>query len=97
MAKIIKTRVSNPNPLTGKPFTGDKCPWTKPAICFYKVEDGDKSDSGYDAVIHLKIDKASTDTKKNINKLTLPVIKYFDHQGPKIIRMLCDRVKESHE
>ena len=76
--------------LTREPFTGDKCPCTEPAICFYEVEDDDKYDSGNDAVIHLKINKASTDTKQNINKLTFPVMKYFDHQGPKIVRMLCE-------
>ena len=49
----------------------------EPAICFYKVEDDDKYGSGDDAVLHVKIDKAFTDTKKNINILTLSVIKYL--------------------
>ena len=88
MSKTIKNRVSNPKPLTGKPDTGDNCPWPEPAICFYKMEDDDKSDSGDDAVIHVKIDKSSTDTKQNVNNLTFPVIKYFDHQGYKIVRVL---------
>ena len=87
--KIIKTRVSNPKPLTRKPFTRDKCPWLEKAIFFYKVEDDDNSDSGDDAVIHVKIDKASTDTKQKINNLTFPAIKYFDHQGPKIVCVIC--------
>ena len=90
MAETINTRVSNPMPLTRKPFTGDKCPWPEPAICFYKVEDYDNSDSVDDAVIHVKNYKASTDTKQNINMLTFPVIKYFDHQGPKIVHVLRD-------
>ena len=38
--------------LTREPFTGDKCPCTEPAICFYEVEDDDKYDIGNDAVIH---------------------------------------------
>ena len=76
--------------LTGKPFTGDKCTWPEPAICFYDVEDYDKSDSVDDAVINVKMYKASTDNKKNSNILTFPVIKYFDHQGPKIVHVLRD-------
>ena len=55
IAKTINTIVSNHKPLTGKPFTGDKCPWTNPVICFYEVEYGDKTDSGDDAVIHVKL------------------------------------------
>ena len=27
-------------------------------------------------------------TNKNTNNLTFPVIKYFEHQGPKIVRVL---------
>ena len=50
--------------------------------------DYDNSDNGDDSAIHVKIDKASNDTKQNINMLTFPVIKYFDNQGPKIVRML---------
>ena len=46
--------------------------------------DYDNSDSGDDSAIHVKIDKASNDTKQNINMLTLSVIKYFDNQGPKL-------------
>ena len=52
------------------------------------MEDYDKYDSGYDAVIHVKIDKASNDTKRNINMLTFPVIKYFDNQGPNIVHVI---------
>ena len=59
-----------------------------PDICFYKVEDNDKSDSGDDVVIHVKNDKYSTDTNQNINNLNLLVIKYFDHQIPKIVSVL---------
>ena len=62
----------------------------EPVICFYKVEDDDKYGIGDDAVLHVKIDKASTATKKKISNLALSVIKYFDHQGPKIIRVLCN-------
>ena len=75
--------------LTGKPFTGDKYTWPESAICFYDVEDYDKSDSVDDAVINVKMYKASTDNKQNINILTFPVIKYFDHQGPKIVCVIC--------
>ena len=88
MAKTINTRVSNTKPLTGNTFTGDKRPVFNPDICLYRVEDNDKSDNVNDAVIHIKIDKYSTDTKQNINNLTFPVIKYVDHQGPQIVHML---------
>ena len=75
-------------PLTGKTFPGYKRNGLDPAICFYKVEDGDNSDSGYSAVIHVKIDKASTDTKKNNNNTTFSVIKSFGNQGPKFFCVL---------
>ena len=72
----------------GKPFTGDKCTCPEQDIFFYEVEDYDKSDSGDNSVIHVKIDKSSTDTKQNFNNLTFAVIKYFDHQASKIIHVL---------
>ena len=71
-------RVSNTNPLMGKPFPGEKHNGIKTAIKFYKVEDDNKSDSGDKSVIHFKIYKASMANKKNTKKLTYPVIKYFD-------------------
>ena len=85
MAKTTKTGVSKPNSLTGKTFPGDK--WTGPEtdICFYKVKDNYKSDSGYEPLIHVKIDKGSEDTKENTKNMTLQVIKSFDHQGSKVI------------
>ena len=57
MAKTTKTKVSNPQPLTKKPFPGEKHPMINPDIPFYKVEGGDKSDSGDESVTHIKIDK----------------------------------------
>ena len=56
----------------------------------YKVEDNDMSDSEYEAVIHVRIEKASTATNKNTKTRTFPVIKYFDNQGPKAIHVLCE-------
>ena len=50
MSKTIKPRFSNPKPLTGKTFPGDKHPGLKPAISFYEVEADDKSDIGYGSI-----------------------------------------------
>ena len=80
--------VSNTKPLTGDHLPGDKYTGLDPAILFYEVEDDDNYDSGNEAVIHVKIDKSLRDTKQNTKKWTFPVIKYFDHQGPKVIRVL---------
>ena len=48
MKKNTNTRGYNSNPFTGKPLSGDKRPSLETAICFYKVEDDDKFDSGYE-------------------------------------------------
>ena len=59
-------RVSNFNPLTGNPLSGDKRPRLEPTIFFYEVGYDDNSDNGYDSLIHVKIDKASMDTNKKL-------------------------------
>ena len=74
--------------LTGKPFTGDKCTWPEPAICFYDVEDYDKSDSVDDAIIDVKIHKVSLTNNQNTNNLACPVIKSFDYKGRKVVCVL---------
>ena len=58
-AKTTKTRVYNP-----KPLQGDNCTGIDPDIYFYEVEGDDKSDIGYDGLIHVKINKTSSDTNK---------------------------------
>ena len=80
--------VSNPKPLTGNHLSGDKHTGTGSAIFFYKLENGDNSDSGNKAIIWVKNYKALTGTKQNTKKRTFPVIKYFDYQGPKVIWVL---------
>ena len=80
--------VSNTKTLTRNHLPGDKHTGIEPYILLYGVEDNDNYDSGNESVIHVKIDKALTDTKKKTNKRTFSVIKYFDHQGPKVIRVL---------
>ena len=90
VVKTIKIRVSNNNTFTGKYFTGDKHPGLDPDFRFYEVEYDDKYDSGNESVINIKIDKSLTTTKKNTKNITSPVIKYFYHQGPKVIHMLRD-------
>ena len=80
--------VSNTKPSARNNLPGDKHTGLEPAILFYEVEDDDNYDSGNEAVIHVKIDKSLTATKQNTKKWTSPVIKYFDHQGPKVIRVL---------
>ena len=67
MAKIIKTRVSNSNPLVRNPFRGDKRPGIEPAIHFYKVEYCNPCQNwqipwGY---------------YEKFKKLTFPVIRYY--------------------
>ena len=88
MTKTINARVSNPEPLTGKTVLGDRHSRLYPDICLWEVEDYDKYDSGDDEVIHVKIDKSYTANKKNSKNQTFPVIKYFDHQHPKVVHML---------
>ena len=34
------------------------------------------------------MDKDEAATNKKFNRITSPVIKYFDHQGPKVVRVL---------
>ena len=88
MDKTINMRVSNTDQLTGKPLPGYKILGIDPYICFYKVKDNNKSDSGYEAIIHVKIDQAITATDKNTKNMNLPVIQSLDHQGPRFVRML---------
>ena len=63
MVKTNNVRVSNPKPLTRKPFPGETRPGINPAIFFYKVEYNNNSDIGHDSVIHVKIDKSISYTK----------------------------------
>ena len=70
-------------------MSGDKRPRLKSEIRFYEVEDDDNYDGGYEAVIHIKIDKASRANKHNTNKLTFPVTKHFYRKGPMVVHMLC--------
>ena len=88
--KNTKTGVSNPNPLMGKIFSGDKRTSLKKAIWFYKVEGGDKSDSGDDIVTHIKTDKYLSANNKNNNKMKFPLIKPFGCQVNKVFRVLGD-------
>ena len=81
-------RVSKHKPLTGSPLPWDKYPRLEPDIRFYKLEDNDKSDSGYESVIYIKIDKSSYANNQNTKKLTFQIIKSFGHQVPKVIPML---------
>ena len=90
MGKNIKMRVYNRNPLTRNPLQWDKHPGIKPYICFYSIEDNDKSNSGDSSLVRAKIDKASTDTKHNTRKLNLLDIVFFVHQGPMVVYMRYD-------
>ena len=56
MAKTIKSRVSHNKPLTVKPLPVYKRPRIDPDICFYEIEYNDNSDSGFEAVIRVKIE-----------------------------------------
>ena len=69
--------VSITKPVIVRPYPGDKHPMLEPAICFYEVEEDYKSDSGYDEVIHVRIDKSQAVPNQNTKKLTFTVIKYF--------------------
>ena len=55
METNINMRVSNLKPFTGKNLSGNRHPSLEPAIQFYKLEDNNTSDSGYEVVIHIKI------------------------------------------
>ena len=59
-----------------------------PAIHFYKVEYDDRSDSKDQAVINVRIEKLSMDTNQNTNNMDFPVVTYFEHQVPKVVRVL---------
>ena len=86
--KNKKTRVSITKPLTENVFTGDKFTGIKPDIFFCEVEDYDNPGSGDNAGIHVKTYKASRDIKQNTKNMTLLVIKYFDHQESKVVRVI---------
>ena len=47
MVKYMVTRLSKPNPVTGKPPKSEKVPGFGQKTWFYKVEDNDKSDRGF--------------------------------------------------
>ena len=88
MEKPTKMGFSKNKPLTRNPLPGDKHTGLDPAILFYEVEHNDKFDSGDESLIRVKIVKALPAIKKNTKKMTFQEIKYFYHQGPKIIRVL---------
>ena len=66
--------VSKTNIVIWKLPTIDKGPWIDLAICFYKVEDDDKYDSGINTLIYVKIYKSSTTAMENTNNMNLPMI-----------------------
>ena len=68
-------RVSNPKPLSGKHLLGDKHTGIDTDIQFYEAEDDNSSDSGYEAVNHVKIDESGEANNENLKRLTIPVIK----------------------
>ena len=88
MGKTTNTRVYNSKLLSSKPFPGDKCTSLDTETLFCKVEDGDKSDIEDEAVIHVKIDKSGASNKQNLKRLKFPVIIFFGHRGPRVVRML---------
>ena len=88
MAKTIKSRVSHNKPLTMKPLPVYKRPRIDPGICLYEIEYNDNSDSRFEAVIHVKIEKSKPVTNQNLNKITFLVIKYFGHQEPRVVCVL---------
>ena len=88
MAKRVKKRVSNSKTLNGKPLLGEKRTGINTYIRFYRVEEDDKYDIGDEEVIQVEIYKALGDTKKNVKNLTSPVIRFFEHQGYKVVHML---------
>ena len=88
MAKTVKIRVSNPTPITGNPLPGDKCPDLEPALYFYKEGEDYDSDSGDEVVIHIKIVPSIEATNTNIKNLIFTLLKYFDHQGHRVVCVL---------
>ena len=88
--KSIKSRFSKPKPLTRNAFTVEKRPRIESDIYLYKVEICDKDNSGYEAIINVKICKGLGANKQILKNLNFPVIRYSDHQGTKVVRMLCN-------
>ena len=88
MVNTTNTMVSNPKPLFRETFPGYKRPRIEPDIHFWTVEGNDNSDSGDEAVIHVKIDKSRASTKKYLKRITFPVNKSFYYQKPRVVRML---------
>ena len=91
MAKTISTRnvakASTTKPL-GKPLPGDKFLGIEPAIRFYEIEDGDKTEEGEESEIFIMRDKILTVTLKNLLKRWLLFIDTFDHTGTSVVQAI---------
>ena len=80
--KTVKASTAKPN---GKPPPRSKSLGIEPAILFYEIEGGDKTDKLEESEVLIMHDKSLVTTKKNLVKRKFPYINMFDHHGPDLV------------
>ena len=95
VSKINAVKVSTDKP-SDKPLLGDISFGIDPAIRFYGLEDGDKTEEVEDVEILIIQYKILAATKQNIFKRNLPYINMFGHQGPEVVHVMCNLPRYSN-
>ena len=86
---VWKNKTSTAKPV-GKPTHRNKTLGLFPAIRFYKIEDGDKTEEGEESEMLIIHDSILAASKQNLLKRRFRYIDMFDHEGPTIIRAMRD-------
>ena len=85
MAKTISKK-SSAKPSEAKPLVkpppGDKSFGVEPAISFYAIEYGDKTETGEEPEILVVYNSILATSEQNLVKRQFPYIDMFDHKGP---------------
>ena len=89
ISRKISVKASAAKPL-GKPPPGDKTPGLEPAIRFYELEDGDKTEEGEESEILVIHDSRLVVSKKKLVKRKFSYINTFDHEGPSVASTMKD-------
>ena len=73
-----------------KPQPGYKYFRLETEIRFYELEDIDNTEDGEEAQILITHDKSLVVSKQNLVKRKFPYIITFNHEGPVVLRTMCD-------
>ena len=83
--KTVKDSTTKPN---GKTLPGYKSLGLHLDICFYEIEDGDKTEEGEELEILVIHNSSLTASKQNLIKSQLSYIDTFYHEGPAMIHAM---------